>query len=282
MVDNTSSIMVLGNTSVDEGNTTLIPTSLQVNMYQLKAVYYSLGILGMLGNTFVIYVIARSPNMRTKVTNMNILNQSSADFLGAFFMIMTSLFEEQKTELGGTVADIYCYFWMTKWTLWSMLIVSTYNLILITIERYIAVVYAVWHKTSFTKTKAIASMITVWLVIIIYVQLYMMIPTKVDGTADGNLCNLFSDYVSTQTHRGVSILNFAILYFIPLIIIVFCYGRMAKILHNRIQPTTGQQQQKGGGQMGKAKHNVIKTMAAVSCGFVLCWTCNQVRNKYNI
>ena len=116
-----------------------------------------------------------------------------------------------------------------------------------------------------------------------------MIPAKVDGTADGNLCNLFSNYVSTQAKSGVGIMNFVILYFIPLIIIVFCYGRMAKILHNRIQPTTvqqqitsGQQQQKGGGQMGKAKNNVIKTMAAVSCGFVLCWTCNQVRNKYKI
>ena len=243
MADNTSSIMALGNTSVEEGNTTLIATSLQVNMYQLKAVYYSIGILGMLGNTFVLYVIARSPNMRTKITNMYILNQSSADFFGAFFMIMTSLFEEQKTELRGAVADIYCYFWMTKWTLWSMLIVSTYNLILITIERYIAVVYAVWHKTSFTKTKAIASMITVWLVIIIYVQLYLMIPAKVDGTADGNLCNLFSGYVSIQAQSGVGIMNFVILYFIfDLIIIIFCYGRMAKTLHNRIQPTTVQQQ----------------------------------------
>ena len=137
--------------------------ALSISHYQLQIIYYSIGTLGMVGNFFVIYVITCSPNMHTKITNMYILNQSSADFLGGFFMVMTSLLQEPGQILQSLQDEVYCRLWLTKWEMWAMFVVSTYNLVLITVECYISVIHAIWHKTSFTKTKAIVSIIVVWI-----------------------------------------------------------------------------------------------------------------------
>lgn len=39
--------------------------------------------------------------------------------------------------------------WQTKAFLWSFMVSSTYNLLTITVERYMAVVVPIWYKTSF-------------------------------------------------------------------------------------------------------------------------------------
>ena len=237
-----------------------------ISYYQLQIIYYTIGTLGMLGNFFVIYVIARSPNMRTKITNMYILNQSTADFMGGFFMVMTSRYNDTHREINGLRDELYCLLWLTRWPLWSIFTVSTYNLILITVERYISVIHAVWHKTSFTKTKAIASMIVIWIFGFVYFGMYMMFPTDVTNGS----CGLLSNYVSDTAQGATGIMNFGVHYLIPIIIMVFCYTRMALALRNCIQPAGGQST-----KMNRASKNVIKTLILVCVMFVACTSCNH-------
>ena len=257
-----SSVAPIDVTTISLTNDTTI--NLSISYYQLQIIYYTIGTLGMLGNFFVIYVIARSPNMRTKITNMYILNQSTADFMGGFFMVMTSRYNDTNREIRGLRDELYCLLWLTRWPLWSIFTVSTYNLILITVERYISVIHAVWHKTSFTKAKTVVSMIVIWIFGSVYFGMYTMFPTDVTNGS----CGLLSNYVSDTAQGATGIMNFGVHYLIPIIIMVFCYTKMALALQNRIQP---------GGQstkMNRASKNVIKTLILVCVMFVTCTSCN--------
>ncbi|NJL80252.1 MAG: G-protein coupled receptor, partial [Richelia sp. SM2_1_7] len=63
----------------------------------------------------------------------------------------------------GILGDLYCKIWATKLFLWGFLVSSTYNLVALTVERYLAVVHPIWHKTSFSKNKAIVLIVLVWI-----------------------------------------------------------------------------------------------------------------------
>ena len=41
-----------------------------------------------------------------------------------------------------------CYTWLTRLPLWLFLFVSTYNIFVMTLERYAAVIYPIWYKTN--------------------------------------------------------------------------------------------------------------------------------------
>ena len=38
--------------------------------------------------------------------------------------------------------------------LWGMLVSSTYGIVALTFERFLAIVYPIWHKTKFNRNKA--------------------------------------------------------------------------------------------------------------------------------
>jgi len=39
-----------------------------------------------------------------------------------------------------------CRIWLTRVPLWSLLVTSTYGILVTALERYIAVVYPIWYK----------------------------------------------------------------------------------------------------------------------------------------
>jgi len=46
-----------------------------------------------------------------------------------------------------------------KMPLWGMLVSSTYGIVALTFERFLAVVYPIWHKTKFSRSKVIVSLV---------------------------------------------------------------------------------------------------------------------------
>ena len=61
-------------------------------------VFLSVGILGLLNNAFVIFIIAKSPQLRQQPRNWFIFHQSIADFLSAI-TITTSLTKSANMKL---------------------------------------------------------------------------------------------------------------------------------------------------------------------------------------
>ena len=66
------------------------------------------------------------------------------------------------------------------------------------------------------------------------------------------------------------------LFFLPLTILVYCYGRIVWVLHNRIGFNTTQSQSNQVDKFQLARKNTIKTFLLVGLCFIICWIQNQV------
>jgi len=76
-----------------------------------------------------------------------IVNQSVIDMLASFF----SFFLANDLKMTGLSHDsVYdqfvCRFWLTRRPLWCMLVTSTYGTVIMTLSRYIAVIYPMRYK----------------------------------------------------------------------------------------------------------------------------------------
>ena len=66
--------------------------------------------------------------------------------------------------LSGVGGDLLCRFWLTRWPLWSVLMSSTYNLLVLTLNMYWQIVHPIAHKIHFSQMKLNASLVFVWLI----------------------------------------------------------------------------------------------------------------------
>ena len=76
-----------------------------------------------------------------------IVNQSVIDMCAAFFSLplknelaMTGLSRDSAYD------QFVCRFWLTRRPFWCMLVTSTYGTVIMTLSRYIAVIYPIRYK----------------------------------------------------------------------------------------------------------------------------------------
>lgn len=123
----------------------------------LAILYGSISILSITGNSLVILVIAKDKRMQT-VTNIFIANLATADiFLGMFttpFQFQPAL--HQRWDFPHILCNLAPFFKVLSVT------VSVFTLTIISMDRYVAVIYPL--KAGFSKSYAILSLVFIWLV----------------------------------------------------------------------------------------------------------------------
>jgi len=79
--------------------------------------------------------------------NILVVNQSVIDMIASLFIFL-SLVERKVTGMSrDSIYDQFvCRFWVTRKPLWTMLVTSTYGIVIMTLSRYIAVIYPIQYK----------------------------------------------------------------------------------------------------------------------------------------
>ncbi|XP_006822245.1 allatostatin-A receptor-like [Saccoglossus kowalevskii] len=122
------------------------------------------GIIGGLGNMMVILVVLTTEKMRT-LTNFMILNLAVADFFTSVLLI-GNMFVIQAFSLripADLAGEIYCSLYNSAVFFWVSIKASTYNLVIMTFETYVAVVHPLLYPRYRTKRNIVASVIVSWL-----------------------------------------------------------------------------------------------------------------------
>ncbi len=239
------------------------------------ALYVCIGTVGILGNSLVIFVLSKSANMRKKMVNILLINQSALDLTASVCLVTMGYHKMAPliVTFSPIAADLYCRFIGSKVILWGCANCSTWNLVLINLERYISVSFPAWHKTSLGKKHIIPAIMFAW---IFGLLLSFCVTALTSGYADGT-CYVGSNWPSEELSLFASIAYFTIQFIIPIIIMIFCYTVIIKVVRQRAKvgssaatnaATSSDQHQKG--------RNVLKTLALVTLTFVICWTPNIV------
>ena len=243
-----------------------------------KIIYWSISAFGLISNVFVIVVILLYVPMRKQLINTFIINQSVIDAAAAAMLCLTALVNgEGKRFTTGNIGDeILCRVLYSTALLWAMLVTSAYGMVVMTFEKFIAIVYPILYKNSFgDKEVVVKLMLTVpWLIFPLY-NVCLNIPTS--GINSEGVCIALAFWPSQAVRNGVAIFVLVVDYFVPLFSLIFCYARMAVVLHRRVEPSqdaANQGEARRNETMARARGNVIKTLALVGVLYCICWTPN--------
>jgi len=82
--------------------------------------------------------------------NILVVNQSVIDLCASFFTLLTATVEVDGTRMSrDSVYDQFvCRIWLTRQPLLSCLCTSTYGILLMALDRHVAVVYPVWQNNN--------------------------------------------------------------------------------------------------------------------------------------
>ena len=221
---------------------------------------YGIGSYLCASNALVLIVLLGSKKIRGQKSNIIITGQALFDFLCGFFMIMSTL-PFQLTDIA-LVDEIHCKFIKSRYFLWSAFVCSTYNILFLTVERYIMVLHPIFHLNRLRK----------WVIVTIIILIALSSAANVlilplTSRVEHGFCLVFQ-FESKVNLWTVLMQITVLLLVIPTFTIVFTYARIyykLRRMNATILPETSAAQ-----GISKMQLNILKTSGLITSVFVLC------------
>ncbi|XP_006824535.1 galanin receptor 2b-like [Saccoglossus kowalevskii] len=245
---------------------------------------------GIIGNTMVCAIVSSTRELHT-YTNMFIVHQAVIDLLGSIILLLDNVLARPVEVAGYLLPAVYCKLWVSRYFYWTNLVASTFNLVLITFERYVAIVYPLRYVSIYTNTTVIIMIMSAWVLASVYKSYVSVFRYVKDGICYSNWSKLDPHL---QTFIGV--MAFLVEYFVPVMVISLAYIHIAVVLKRSATVNVGGTSRVGqtGGRsaegcneksasMLRARNNVLKILLLVVLAYVICWSPNQfLFLKYNL
>ena len=183
----------------------------------LSILYIIFGCIGLVGNSFVILVIFTYTAMRKSFTNLLIINQSLVDALSSAVLVLSIVFNDPGKPLFGLDGEVLCRLWYSKTILWGSMMVSTLNLVAITLERHMAIVYPIKYKSHATRRRVVVTCLIVWVLGISF-QMAINLPTC--GLDDRGICHFSYFWPSVIFQRAIGAFTIIVKFVIPLTVML--------------------------------------------------------------
>ncbi|XP_077986989.1 allatostatin-A receptor-like [Glandiceps talaboti] len=224
------------------------------------------GVIGTIGNFIVIIVILLTPEMRT-MTNYLILNLAFADFFTSVLLILNKYLTQafDLTVPKGIAGEFYCRLYFSAVCFWINIKVSTFNLVLVTFERYFAIVHPLAYNRYYTSCRVVIMVVVAWTMAVILEVAFAFFHRY-----DGKTCILF-DYPNFSVAAFFGVWYFVIGYLIPTVAMVWAYWKILSSL--TIEPGQGiSVHDKRVETLVGARKRLIKMLFLVLLAYFICWT----------
>nr|XP_055026967.1 melanopsin-A isoform X1 [Misgurnus anguillicaudatus] len=185
--------------------------------YTIGAVILAVGITGMLGNFFVIYAFSRSRTLRTPA-NLFIINLAITDFL--MCATQSPIFFTTSMHKRWIFGEKGCELYAFCGALFG--ICSMITLMVIAVDRYFVITRPLASIGVLSQKRALLILLGAWAY-----SLAWSLPPFFGWSAyvpEGLLTSCTWDYMTfTPSVRAYTMLLFTFVFFIPLIVIIYCY-----------------------------------------------------------
>ncbi|XP_038046758.1 trissin receptor-like [Patiria miniata] len=243
------------------------------------------GIVGILGNGLVCLVIGRVSSMQTR-TNAFIFHQAVVDLLGSFMTLLQSEAPLPDPVPNNAFGWVVCHVWYSNFVLFLLFIISTYNLLSLTMERYFAIIHPFKYQAAFAKRPRLKVSVIIaacWITAIILKSYNLTIFKMQDGRCVSNAEN---------RSKIIGGLTAVLQYIVPVTVMLFAYIRISVELKRgaarvgpapaNVGPAAGASSDDNAQPEGmmesllRARRNTFKMLWIVFITFLVCWTPNQV------
>ncbi len=226
-------------------------------------------VLGFTGNLLVIIVVIANTQMRN-TTNLLILSLSVADLFFIVICVPFTAMGYAMTTFPFGVAWCRIYQYVIQVTAY----VSIYTLVLMSLDRYLAVVHPISSMTLRTERNTVFVICLCWIFILLcnipLIFQYGVIKYPFAGEIRSACINKrhYEDKNSSRIFYGCF---FVFAYVLPLAFIVVLYGTMLKRLLHGVVPRGNQSS-----ESIRSKKRVTRLVVIVVVIFALCWLPIQV------
>ena len=215
------------------------------------------GAIGVVGNLLVVIVFMKYKKLFQNIKTTFIVNQSVIDGIVSLLLITTTFTSREiHDDVDGKWIGLYCKLWLSQVLVWGLMTASTYNLMAISTERYVAIVHPMWHKVSFTKSMAIVIAVFIWIFGVAF-EASIVIPTT---AILRGVCFNGIVWPSRATARAVAFVQIFVNVVMPIFVHSFCYTRILFELRKRTTTVTPEERSTTNTQSQKTRRtNAIPT-----------------------
>ncbi|XP_033127476.1 histamine H2 receptor-like [Anneissia japonica] len=230
-------------------------------------IYSIVGTIGCSTNGFAIFILFQLQN-RFSTTNLLITNQCIIDFVTSLMSLCLFLDPNIMTHLpeSKAAAEFVCKFWSSKYIFWSSTFTSTANLVVLTVDRYFAVMHPLKYNMLKEKVRMkVLFLLIPWMCGFGFILLWLAAHTVKDGVC-------IQSWPSVEYQKAFGLLNGVYILVIPISVMVFVYFNIFRALRQRV----GNDSSAVSANSAARRLNIVKTMLIVSVTYVICWTPNQI------
>ena len=273
-----------------------------------------IGVFGIIGNSLVMVIFGLLTQQKSQV-NMFIFDQALIDCLTSVLLILYGVLNALRPQimayeydsvpgrnstvsedlghyvhLSPATADFLCRFWWSRFFLFSCFDISSWNLTVMSIERYFAVLHPTTYSRNFSKRRALIMIILIW----ICAPIMQYFPPIFQHTSGPEMCINKDSWTSVAgTLTGIALFLWA--YVIPVATMAYVYININRELRKKKRalavtkpldpssasntPTTPKRIIKGQGRAPKTHSpsmNITTTLCILFAVYVVCFTPNRV------
>ncbi|XP_038046752.1 somatostatin receptor type 5-like [Patiria miniata] len=245
-----------------------------------------IGIVGILGNGLVCVVIGRVSSMQTR-TNAFIFHQAVVDLLGSFMTLLQSEVPLPDPVSNDALGWVVCRVLYSRFALFLLYVISTYNLLSLTMERYFAIVHPFKYQAAFAKRPRLKVGVVIaacWIIGTVLNSYVLTIFNVQEGKCVSSVAN---------RSKVIGSLSIILQYIVPVAVMLFAYIRISVELKRgaarvgpapaNVGPAAGASTADGDAHQAdmmesllRARRNTFKMLLIVFITFLVCWTPNQI------
>jgi hypothetical protein len=229
------------------GNSGSLPFSI------INVVYIVTGFIGIACNLFAIIILVLHDPLRKRLSNYFFVNQCALDLVVGALQIVVSVLTSFHTD--GALLYVWCYVINSKVLFTGLLMASTWNLVAMSVERYLEIVHPIVHKMRLNRRRIVATTASVWVFGILFKCVVVLPLMRVTN----GMC-LSGQYPNAGSAEVGKLYNVAIEFVFPVGIITACYMKMVRATR-RVNFSAA------GPQMARARRNILQILTI----FVVCF-----------
>jgi len=208
--------------------------ALTVEFY-FKYAVLAIGIFGTAANALVLYALVAHHvrDAKKRAINLLIINQNLLDLSCCLLLVVSVSIQINSPYLTGAIGYFLSAMFLSDTASYCALYGSIINLVALTVERYLKVVHPFWSKKHLKRWMIQAAIGFAWIAGIVAVAPPAFIASRVEyGTCVSYFESPESDWITGSCHL-------AIFLFVPLILFVYCYGRIVVVMRRQMRVMAG-------------------------------------------
>ncbi|XP_071964966.1 lysophosphatidic acid receptor 6-like [Antedon mediterranea] len=224
----------------------------------VNVIRYTVGIVGIFANLLVVLVFLTKKIYKKSSTHLVIFHQSWIDMAGSLLFVIYYT----RDPPVGVAGEVFC---KSRTLFWYLQYASTTNLVLVTIERYVAVLHSNWYRMKFSRRKRKEMILIIPHFTGVFMASYLVLVATIDEDKPW-LCYYDINSSGRWFQVGSGVFVFLISWFIPTTLMIYCYARIFNMIRNKsnIEISRGQTEPTNEIGLGLQKENRKLTNTAYS------------------